>query len=269
MNNTATNGGALSIQGGGLTLSKSKLASNQATDKGRSIFQEQGELVIEDDDIILNTANQGGAISHLGGELQIMFTDIRNNTTFDIGGGLYDLSKYLRLYLSHFFDNKAKSGDAIYKYGGEIVMQKTDVDYQRGSKNSISLLLFPTSSNASSDSSTMSVIQAKDARLVSYRLECPIGYTSKQATENTSSRGYFAIFKLYCEAYRYRYQYLDTRGIFQENFMETNDTLPILENQCKPCPKGADRSFIKVKPLPGYWGYKLDSQYTFVRCPNK
>ena len=128
-------------------------------------------------------------------------------------------------------------------------MQKVEISYytKYDNENVTSLLLSPTSKKASSDSSTLSIVQASSVNLADYRLECPIGYTPKQTIEYENDTAMFRVSKLYCEACLYRHQYLDKKGVFQQSLRGTSVKSTNLENQCKPCPKGADCKFVEIK----------------------
>ena len=261
----------MAIQGGYLTIFESNY-ENRAKNKGGSIYQGTGELVLDQSTIHGSKARQGGAVYHSSGEMHLTHSRIVNNSATYGGGGIYDESKHLRLSYIDFINNAAMNGSALYKLHGEIVMQKINIKSKSNQNNMdrTSLLLVPTFNVESSDSSTLSVVQGKFLNIRDYRLECPVGFTPKQSTEGTGRPGVYGALKLYCEACLYRYQYLDTRGILEEGIHSGNESSSgNVENQCKTCPKGADCAHTEIKSLPGYWGYKDGTTFHFVRCPSK
>ena len=199
--------------------------------------------------------------------MHLTYSQIVNNSTTYLGGGIYDESKHLRLWYIDLINNRAVNGTALYKLHGEIVMQKINIKSNSNSSNSNSLLLIPAVSVKFSSSSTLSVVQGKFLNILDYRLECPVGFTPKQSTEETVRPGVYGALKLYCEACLYRHQFLDTKGVLENGINQGNEAN--LKNQCKACPKGADCAYTEIRSLPGYWGYKDRSLFHFVRCPSK
>ncbi|HRF97181.1 MAG TPA: choice-of-anchor Q domain-containing protein, partial [Aggregatilineales bacterium] len=94
-----------------LTVTNSRFELNNATDSGGAIGNDgAGEMTITDSQFIGNSANKGGAVAHASSEERERLYDI-----CDCG-----FSPYIYITQSHFEENQAVDGGAIYN---ALIMQ--------------------------------------------------------------------------------------------------------------------------------------------------
>ncbi|AWI30040.1 right-handed parallel beta-helix repeat-containing protein [Streptomyces tirandamycinicus] len=120
-------GGGLFIIGGNTTMESTGVSKNTVTGSsalGGGIFLLDGTLTLRDSRVTGNTApgagSDGGGITN-SGTLDVESTVIKNNTTADRGGGLYNDGGAATLTDSRVTRNKAASGGGIFEEPGSTV----------------------------------------------------------------------------------------------------------------------------------------------------
>ena len=136
-NNTATNGGGISLTQSSLHVYISiELLDNNATDFGGGIYAYQSDIEFKPEfrkqrsEITKNTASNGGAICAIASNILISNTDINvNSNTAKINGGALYLEQNSKIYIQkyareevhyeprvrlNFTSNSAEKGGAIY-----------------------------------------------------------------------------------------------------------------------------------------------------------
>ncbi|WP_417385100.1 choice-of-anchor Q domain-containing protein [Gimesia sp.] len=137
-NQTFYAGGAVLVQDGDLTVSSSTFTQNTSDTLGGGIYVTQGVLTVSDTVFTENSSGTGGAIYHqISSTFPPVFTELsitdcifQGNTTTSIGGAVSywsELSLYSSFYTayienSHFSENSASSGGALYLSGENILV---------------------------------------------------------------------------------------------------------------------------------------------------
>ncbi len=133
-NNSAENGGAIYIDGDGITLNifGTVIENNTATENGGAIYIDcpdggtcGGKVTLEGAKISKNSAKNGGAVYNVGTEENRTVdnigvyseTLISGNTATEYGGGIYHKAGRILLYRGAIKENTAKAGGGIYTEG--------------------------------------------------------------------------------------------------------------------------------------------------------
>ncbi|WP_255435731.1 right-handed parallel beta-helix repeat-containing protein, partial [Salinispora sp. H7-4] len=114
--NTATDeGGGVSSDNGTFTISKSKLTHNTSGTTGGGFSNDEGSATISHTLISDNTATNGGGVDNDGNLSEIVHSTIVRNTASGLGGGIYDNGNEA-LLLQHVkvAENTATSGGGLY-----------------------------------------------------------------------------------------------------------------------------------------------------------
>lgn len=121
--------GRLPSRGGNLTLTRSVIQNNSASDRGGGIFANSSAsaLTILDSQFLENTAGGDGGGLYCSGTVTITRSVIQNNSAGRSGGGVHtNLPTYvLTIFDSQFLDNIAeRDGGGIYSNGflGEVAV---------------------------------------------------------------------------------------------------------------------------------------------------
>lgn len=130
-NTSSTRGGAISLTGGNVTISKSRFVSNSAyMDEGKNSSKvDGGALFITGNDVTVkdvvfescNATNAGGALYIIGNNANIIHCEFNDCTAKD-GAALYVDGKDCKLYNSTFTNNVACDDGVIFWQGNNGVM---------------------------------------------------------------------------------------------------------------------------------------------------
>ncbi|WP_029126521.1 hypothetical protein [Salinispora oceanensis] len=114
--NTATDeGGGVSSDNGTFTISKSKLTHNTSGTTGGGFSNDEGSATISHTLISDNTAANGGGVDNDGDLSDIIHSTITRNTASGLGGGIYDNGdEALLLQHVQVAENTAISGGGLY-----------------------------------------------------------------------------------------------------------------------------------------------------------
>ncbi len=113
-----SNGGALSISGGTVSINDCTINNSSATSGGGGIYMSGGSVLVENSIIQGNTApGSGGGISASGGTLTVLNSTIENNQAGGGGGGIY-IDSVALLENSTIQNNTSQGsgGGGIYVY---------------------------------------------------------------------------------------------------------------------------------------------------------
>ena len=131
-----SDGGALYIDSGNVTITRSTFTSNSCSNDGGAVYHSDGTLTVIDSVFTNNTAEYGGAISRFdGGTTTITGSTFSGNaatyiSTQDAGGGaLFLYNNTTTIENSTFSGNTSagSQGSAIHLYGGSTILRNVTI----------------------------------------------------------------------------------------------------------------------------------------------
>ena len=132
---TATDGGAVSVSYGSVTVLDSSFTGNTAAGHGGAIYMESGVATISDSSFTGNTADEGGAICLFFNDITLTRVRFLDNVASGYGGAVACLGLSLTVRFSLFQGNSAGwHGGAIdvHQYAGTIIERSQFIDNHAG-----------------------------------------------------------------------------------------------------------------------------------------
>ncbi|MCB0163799.1 MAG: right-handed parallel beta-helix repeat-containing protein [Anaerolineae bacterium] len=128
-----TNGGAMLVRSGVVSMTHNRIYSNTAT-SGGAIYNEAGTVTLQgdnlldtgDNEIYGNTATDGGALYNAGGQMTVDDALLHDNTATD-GGAFYHAGGTSVLQNNILRDNSADNGGAIYNASTGLTVRHNTV----------------------------------------------------------------------------------------------------------------------------------------------